>query len=68
MTLAFIDSKLLRRFITLQSVGIFQVIVPSFGMFNTVVVLREKKFFYILRIMFCLESFQMIANGVSKFL
>ena len=37
-------------------------------MFNTVVVLREKKFFYILRIMFCLESFQMIANGVSKFL
>ena len=45
MTLAFIDSKLLRRFITLQSVRIFQVIVPSFGMFNTVVVLREKKFF-----------------------
>ena len=56
MTLAFIDSKLLRRFITLQSVRIFQVIVPSFGMFNTVVVLREKKFFYILRIMFSNDS------------
>ena len=70
MTLAFIALKPSRRFIariTFQSVRILQVIscpVVCNVLYSRGVNGKE----VILRILFCLQSFQMIANGERKFL
>ena len=70
MTFAFIALKPSRRFvarITFQSVRILQVIsCPIFWNFSYSRGVKGKE--VILSIIFCLESFQMIANGVSKFI
>ena len=70
MTFLFIALKPSRPFIARITFKVFLFlklfIVLPFGIFNTVVVFREKK--GKLRIMSCLESFKMITNDVIKFL
>ena len=70
MTLAFFALKRTCRFIcriTFHNVLILQLISCRIAWIDKYIRgVKGKE--VILRIMFCLESFQMIANGVSKFL